>query len=240
MTAQDLASSIYSGVGEFIPIPFIDTYFTDATQAKLVSNIFDRRQIKYDPTVPKILAEGGKRTWCGCCCKCVKSCCAWPFEKCFKSLFFWLTVRQAVLTACETYFLARFCHSKHLEQFIPETTTETTKGSLFRKGKTTTTVNEESDARTPTITPEQADEWAKLFRSAVGNLDSRLAWNAVRHLHKLMRSKIKKKTKNDSEFNNLTSTDIGQAIEKELPGMLAAFDAHMSKAFNVIVDDNKA
>jgi len=243
-----MATSLYSGVGEFIPIPFIDQYFTDNRQATLVASILDRRRVKYDAAVPQILAEGGIRTCCGCCGTLVKTCCLWPWEKCFKTCCFYLTVRRAVLTVCETYLLARFCHSPLLDRFIPGTITTTTPGSLFRKAKTNTTVDPDSDARTPTIATADAAAWARAFGKAVRHLDGRLARDGVRHIYQVMQQrkknkKKKKRTKKDDNNNNnnnndddensdgnVSSTDIGQAMERESPGLLAEFDAYMAKA----------
>ena len=111
--------SMQLGAFEFIPIPFLDEWFILRERKSLVRKILKRRGIEYEKGVPKLLSNGGAKSlftrvkgWAG-------SLIMKPLRKACKGILFWLTVRKAVLTVVETYFLARFAHFSELDRGRP-------------------------------------------------------------------------------------------------------------------------
>lgn len=151
--------SFQTGVFEFVPLPFVDDWLISRERRLLVEKILQGRGVNYQPGVPKILADGGKKSLLGRLGGLVKSLVLKPLRKVLKTFLFWLAIRRAVLNVIETYFLARFVN-------LPE-------------------VNSDSGP----ISCEQAAAWGKLFEQIVRKSDQRFAREGTRRLWKLMRQK---------------------------------------------------
>ncbi|MBK1832645.1 hypothetical protein [Roseibacillus ishigakijimensis] len=71
---------------------------------------------------------------------------------------------------------------------------------------------------------DEAKRLAKIFHQVVSNLDRRLAKESVRHLWEFMRQSKK------ADQDNVPEESVGEAIEKEAPGILADFDRRVTAA----------
>ena len=80
-----------------------------------MEKIFEKRGLDYESKVPRLLADGGAKTLMGRIGGMARALVMKPLRKAFKGVFFWLAIRQAVLTMLETYFLARFAQFPELD-----------------------------------------------------------------------------------------------------------------------------
>ena len=153
--------SFQTGIFEFIPLPFIDDWLIERERRSLVEKVLKARGVAFEEEVPKLLADGGKKTLMGRLGGLLKSLVLKPLRKVLRTMLFWLAIRRAVLNVVETYFLARFAN-------LPEVSSES-----------------------GPITAAQAAEWGKVFRKVVDKSDQRFAKEGTRRLWKLMRQKKK-------------------------------------------------
>ena len=160
--------SFQTGVFEFIPLPFVDDWLIVRERRLLVEKILKSRGVAFEEEVPKLLADGGKKTLMGRMGGLLKSLILKPLKKIFRTFLFWLTIRRAVLNVVETYFLARFANL------------------------------EEVGSESGPITASQAAAWGKLFRQVVDKSDQRFAKEGTRRLWKLMRQRKKSESESDS------------------------------------------
>lgn len=151
--------SFQTGVFEFVPLPFVDDWLIVRERRLLVEKILTSRGVTFVKGVPKLLADGGKKSLMGRLGGLTKALVLKPLKKVLKTFFFWLAIRRAVLNVIETYFLARFVN-------LPELN---------------------SDAGP--ITSAQAAAWGKLFSQIVKKSDQRFAREGTRRLWKLMKQK---------------------------------------------------
>lgn len=151
--------SFQTGAFEFIPLPFVDDWLIVRERRLLVEKILKGRGVSFEKTVPKLLADGGKRSLLGKLGGLVRALVMKPLRKVLKTFLFWLAIRRAVLNVLETYFLARFAN-------LPE-------------------VNSEQGP----ITKEQAGVMGKQFSQVVKKLDRRFAKEGTRRLWQLMKQK---------------------------------------------------
>ncbi|GHC67250.1 hypothetical protein AAFN60_11430 [Roseibacillus persicicus] len=143
---------------EFIPLPFIDDWLINRERRNLVRKILQQRGIQYDAKSVKILSGSGTSLF-GKLGGMAKGLVLKPIIKLYRSVLFWLTIRRAVLTFAETYFLARFLSKPEV---IPDGTT---------------------------LNQAEAKRLADLYRSVVTKLDRRLATEGTKHLWEFMRKK---------------------------------------------------
>ena len=151
--------SFQTGVFEFIPLPFVDDWLIVRERRLLVEKILKGRGVSFEKEVPKLIADGGKKTLMGRLGGLLKGLILKPLRKVLRTFLFWLTIRRAVLNVVETYFLARFANLAEIN----------------------------SDAGP--ITDAQATAWGKLFRQVVEKSDQRFAKEGTRRLWKLMKQK---------------------------------------------------
>lgn len=154
--------SIQSGIFEFIPIPFVDDYLIKRERRILVEKVLGRRDITYERRVPKLLADGGGKTLLGRLGGFVKSLVLKPLRKVLRSVFFWLTIRRAVLTMVETYLLARF-------SALPEL-----------------------GGQAQAVTNQEARQLGKLFAEIASQADRKIARNGSRQLWNWMKERREK------------------------------------------------
>ena len=151
--------SFQTGVFEFVPLPFVDDWLIVRERRLLVEKVLKGRGVTFEKGVPKLLADGGKKTLMGRLGGLAKGLLLKPLRKVLRTFLFWLTIRRAVLNVVETYFLARFAN-------LPELNSET-----------------------GPITEAQGAAWGKLFRQVVDKSDRRFAKEGTRRLWKLMKQK---------------------------------------------------
>ncbi|MGJ8724762.1 MAG: hypothetical protein ACSHYB_09420 [Roseibacillus sp.] len=153
--------SFQTGVFEFVPLPFVDDWLIVRERRLLVEKILKGRGVSFEKGVPKLLADGGKKTLMGRMGGLVKALVLKPLRKVLRTFLFWLAIRRAVLNVIETYFLARFVNLA------------------------------EVDSDSGPITAAQAAAWGKLFMQVVAKSDQRFAREGTRRLWKLMKQKKK-------------------------------------------------
>jgi hypothetical protein len=151
--------SFQTGAFEFIPLPFVDDWFISRERRDLIAKILTRRGVTFEKEVPKLLADGGAKTLLGRAGGLVKGLVLKPVRKLFRTFFFWITIRRAVLTMVETYFLARFAN-----------------------------FNEVTNGADP-ITQSQAEKWGELFAEVVDKMDRRIAKEGTKRLWQLIRKR---------------------------------------------------
>ena len=151
--------SVQTGAFEFIPLPFVDDWLIRRERRLLVKKVFTQRGLSFEPGVPKSLADGGAKTFMGRLGSIAKSLVLKPLKKVLRTFFFWLTIRRAVLTMMETYFLARFAN-------LPEV------GATGER-----------------ITVAEAEQWGKIFFTTVAKADSRMAREGTKHLWAWLKEK---------------------------------------------------
>lgn len=151
--------SFQTGVFEFIPLPFLDDWLIVRERRLLVEKILTGRGVVFEKEVPKLLADGGKRSLLGRLGGLVRALILKPLRKILKTFLFWLAIRRAVLNVLETYFLARFANLA------------------------------EVNSKAGPITKSQAEVMGKQFSQVVKKLDQRFAREGSRRLWQLMRQK---------------------------------------------------
>lgn len=102
-------SSLGTGAYEFIPLPFLDEWLIKRQRRGMVESILGRRGITCDEQVPAEIVGSG-RSLMGRMGSLARGLVLKPLRKLFRSVFFWLTARNAARTAVVTYLLARFLH----------------------------------------------------------------------------------------------------------------------------------
>jgi len=148
--------SFQTGVFEFIPLPFVDEWLIVRERRSLVKKVLMSREVEFEEEVPKLLADGGRKSLMGRLGGIARGLVLKPLRKVLRTVFLWLTIRRAVLNVVETYFLARFAN-------LPE-------------------VNSDDGP----ITAGQAAAWGKLFRQIVDKSDRRFAKEGTRRLWRKM------------------------------------------------------
>ena len=149
--AQFRIASARTGAFELIPLPFVDEWLINRQRRIMVKRILDERGIRFDRGVPRMLAGGGRGLFSrigGA----IRGLVFKPLRKIFRSVFFWLTARNAARTALVSYFLARFVHHPGI---APDA------GPLTR---------------------QRAEELAGVFREVARGLDMKAASDAYRRL----------------------------------------------------------
>lgn len=101
------SASLKTGIYEFIPLPFLDDWMIGKERQKVVRAVLEERGFGYDPKVPATLANGG-RSLMNRVGSMFKGLVTKPLKKLFRTVFFWLTARNAAANVMATYFLARF------------------------------------------------------------------------------------------------------------------------------------
>lgn len=102
---------IQTGLCKFIPLPFIDDMIIARLRRRMVRRIFNETGIQYRENVPDILAKWKTESLGRRFLALLKGLIIKPLRKLFRTVFFWLTVRDAGRIATETYLLARFLRS---------------------------------------------------------------------------------------------------------------------------------
>jgi len=102
-------SSLGTGAYEFIPLPFLDEWLINRQRRGMVVSILGRRGITCDAQVPSEIVGSG-RSMMGRMGSLARGLVLKPLRKLFRSVFFWLTARNAARTAVVSYLLARFLH----------------------------------------------------------------------------------------------------------------------------------
>jgi len=102
-----------TGASEFIPLPFVDEWLIKKQRRAMAASILERRGMVFDEDVPKFLASD-HRALSQRLGSFTRGLVMKPLKKVFRTVLFWLTVRNASRTAMETYFLARFLHHPNL------------------------------------------------------------------------------------------------------------------------------
>lgn len=150
------ASSLGTGAMEFIPLPFVDEWLIKRQRKSMVESILRARGITSDSGVPDRIVGSGKSLMVrlgsltrGLILK--------PLRKLFRSVFFWLTAKNAARTAMVTYFLARFLHHHDLL----------------------------SPSNRQHLSLERADLLGGVFREVSNGIDLSAAKSAIRELVKL-------------------------------------------------------
>jgi uncharacterized protein (DUF697 family) len=100
-------SSLGTGAYEFIPLPFLDEWLIKRQRRSMVEKILSMRGITYDTDVPSEIVGSG-RSLMGRVGLLARGLVLKPLRKIFRSVFFWLTARNAARTAIVSYLLARF------------------------------------------------------------------------------------------------------------------------------------
>ncbi|MDP0491369.1 MAG: hypothetical protein Q7Q71_10000 [Verrucomicrobiota bacterium JB023] len=103
----DHGRSLRSGVYEFIPLPFIDDYLLKRERRKLVESVLKRNNVGYDEKAAATLA-GRKGSLSAKLRGFARGLLMKPLKKVFRTVFFWLMVKNAVSDMIESYLLARF------------------------------------------------------------------------------------------------------------------------------------
>lgn len=140
-------SSLGTGVYEFIPLPFLDEWLIKRQRRGIVESILDSRNITYDAEAPEWIVGSG-RSLMGRVGSLTRGLFLKPLRKLFRSVFFWLTAKNAAKTAIATYFLARFLYhpaliapgqGNHLSseraRFLSEVLREVSRNIEFRAAK---------------------------------------------------------------------------------------------------------
>lgn len=105
--------SLGTGASEFIPVPFLDEWVIGRQRRSMVKAILRQRGITFESRAPSLLSSksGSLFSRLG---NMTRGLLVKPFRKLFRTVFFWLTVRDAARTSMESYFLARVVHHRHL------------------------------------------------------------------------------------------------------------------------------
>lgn len=107
------ASSFGTGAYEFIPLPFLDDWLINRQRKGMVEAILERRGITYDEKVPRIFVDSGRSLF-GKMGSLTSGIVMKPLKKLFRTVFFWLTARNAARTTMVSYLFARFLHHPNL------------------------------------------------------------------------------------------------------------------------------
>ncbi len=159
--------SFQTGAFEFVPIPFVDDWLICRERRSLVTKILRRRGLRYENKVPQLLADGGARTFFSYLGGLVRALILKPLRKIFRTFLIWFTIRRAVLTVVETYFLARFVHALEAEPAHPITNSQAKAwGKVFKE---TIAHLEKRIAKEGT---RQIWQWMKDKRRSADNLSS--------------------------------------------------------------------
>lgn len=94
-------------------MPFLDEWLIMRERREVVAGILRRRGISYDRGVPKAVAGSG-RSLSARLGTLSRGLFLKPLRKLFRTVFVWISARNAARTAMTTYFLARFLHHPDL------------------------------------------------------------------------------------------------------------------------------
>ena len=192
--------SLQAGAFEFIPLPFVDDWLIRRERRSLVEKVLNKRGLRYEKKVPQLLADGGAKTFLGRLGGLARSLVLKPLRKILRAFFFWLTIRRAVLTMVETYFLARFANLAELDQGSPITEDQAKRwGKLFAE------------------TVSKIDR--RIAREGIRKLWKWMAENKRNQKDNLSREEVEKQPENEvpgvlGDFDRRISEGLAKMVEK--------------------------
>lgn len=188
-------ASLRTGALEFLPVPFLDEWLIKRQRREVVAGILQRRGISYDRGVPAAIAGGGRSLFArlgsltrGLFLK--------PLLRLFRTVFIWISARNAARTAMTTYFLARFLHHPDLAP----------------------------GGRRPYLTRARARQLADLFRRVAADIDVHAAKSALKKLALLFGRKHQTSADEVAESIEDAAPGFIAAFDAKVDRGLAALD----------------
>jgi len=205
-TSSGTGASLHTAAFQFVPLPFVDDWLIARRRRKLVQHILESRGIRFEDKVPAILSDWVNRSMLNRVGSFSRGLITKPLRKVFRTVFFWLTVRTAVRTLAETYFLGRFVSHPDL-------------GAVLDSDG-----NSDGDSEASAfLSNRRARELADLFKEVVVGIDLRLArdgydraWRHFRQFRRGRRSQL------------ISTAEVERVIGEEYPGFITTFDSDVS------------